>query len=101
MAAKKSVSRKSAAKKTPKKVVKKAAKSRAKAPVRPVTSPAIAEIDVRIAIIRNNLRALVEQAASYSGAGDDERMSQRITEQETKLELLKKQRDELVAALPR
>jgi hypothetical protein len=105
MAAKKSVSRKSAAKKAPKKAAKKTAKKtakpRTKAPVRPVTSPAIAEIDVRIAIIRNNLRALVEQAASYSGAGDDERMSQRITEQETKLELLKKQRDELVAALPR
>jgi hypothetical protein len=97
MAASKSVSKKSAAKKAQKKT----SKASAKTAVRPMSSPAIAEIDVRIAIIRNNLRALVEQAASYSGAGDDERMSQRIAEQEAKLELLKKQRDELVAALPR
>ena len=53
------------------------------------------EIDNRIAILRNNLRDLVEQAASYSGAGDEERMSQRIAEQEAKLAVLMKQREEL------
>ena len=52
------------------------------------------ELDNRIAILRNNLRDLVEQAASYSGAADEERMSQRIAEQETKLKLLVAQRDE-------
>ncbi len=51
-----------------------------------------AEIDARIAIARNNLRDLVEQAASYSGAADEERMSQRIADQEAKIEALKKQR---------
>jgi len=51
---------------------------------------AIAEIDDRIAIARNNLRELVEQAASYSGASDEERMSRRIAEQEATLERLKK-----------
>jgi hypothetical protein len=45
--------------------------------------------------VRNNLRELVEQAASRSGASDEELMSQRIAEQEAKLELLMKQREEL------
>ena len=79
MAASKSVSGKSAAKK------RKA----------PADSSATAEIDARIAIVRNNLRELVEQAASRSGASDEELMSERIAAQEAKLELLKKQREEL------
>ena len=83
MAAAKSVSGKSAAKKTAKK--RKA----------PADAPATAEIDARIAIVRNNLRELVEQAASRSGASDEELMSERIAAQEAKLELLKKQREEL------
>jgi hypothetical protein len=57
--------------------------------------PAIAEIDQRIAIVRDNLRGLVEQAASSSGASDEELLSQRIAEQEAKLALLTKQREEL------
>ena len=58
--------------------------------------PDFAEIDERIAVARENLRELVEQAAAYSGAADEELMSQRITEQEARLELLTKQRDELL-----
>ena len=58
--------------------------------------PDFAEIDERIAVARENLRELVEQAAAYSGAADEELMSQRITEQEAQLELLTKQRDELL-----
>jgi hypothetical protein len=57
--------------------------------------PTIAEIDNRIAIVRNNLRDLVEQATSYSGAAAEELTSQRIAEQEAKLELLRKQREAL------
>ena len=53
------------------------------------------ELDDRIAILRNNLRDLVEQATSYSGAAAEELTSQRIAEQEAKLELLRKQREEL------
>jgi len=53
------------------------------------------ELDNRIAILRDNLRELVERAASHSGASDEERMSERISEQEAKLELLMKQREEL------
>jgi hypothetical protein len=51
-------------------------------------------IDERIAILRENLRELVEQAAPYSGAADEELTSRRIAEQEAQLELLTKQRDE-------
>jgi hypothetical protein len=55
----------------------------------------IADIDERIAIVKENLRELVEQSASYSGAADEDLMSRRIAEQEEELELLKKRRDEL------
>jgi hypothetical protein len=52
-----------------------------------------AEIDGRIAAVRENLRSLVEQAAAYSGAADDELTSQRIAAQEAQLEQLIRQRD--------
>jgi hypothetical protein len=55
----------------------------------------IAEIEDRIAVVRANLRELVEQAAAYSGAADEDLTSRRIAEQEAELELLTKQRDEL------
>ena len=55
----------------------------------------IAEIDARIAALRENLRELVEQAAAYSGAADEELAARRIAEQEAQLELLTRQRDEL------
>jgi hypothetical protein len=56
----------------------------------------IAELDEQIAIIRENLRDLVEQAAAYSGGADEELASQRIADQQAQLELLTKQRDELM-----
>lgn len=67
--------------------------SRAKA-VAP-SSVKAAELDSRIAIVRDNLRSLVERAASVTGASVEELMSDRIAEQEAKLEELKKQRDAL------
>ncbi|AYG66883.1 MULTISPECIES: hypothetical protein [unclassified Rhizobium] len=60
----------------------------------------IPEIDRRIAIIRENLRELIEQAAAFSGAADEERTSERIAEQEEELERLTKQRDELAKGKP-
>ena len=60
--------------------------------------PNIAEIDARIADIRENLRELVEQAAAYSGAADDELVSKRIADQEALLERLTQQRDKLAQA---
>jgi len=56
---------------------------------------AIAELDQQIAILRQNLRDLVEQAAAYSGGADEELASQRIAEQQEQLDLLTKRRDEL------
>jgi len=55
----------------------------------------IAEIDQRIAKVRDNLRDLVEQASGFSGAGDDELNAQRIAEQQELLEALSRRRDEL------
>lgn len=61
----------------------------------PDSLPNIADLDERIAILRENLRELVEQSASYSGAGDEDLVSRRIAEHEAELELLTKRRDEL------
>ena len=55
----------------------------------------IAEIADRIAIVRDNLRELVEQAAAYSGAADESLSTRRIAEYEAELEQLTRQRDEL------
>ena len=76
---------------------KKAAKKKAtKKAARPIQrSPAVAELDERIALLRNNLRDLTEQAAASSGASSEELLSNRITEQEARLQLLIKQRDQL------
>ena len=58
----------------------------------------IAELETRIAEVKENLRDLVEQAAAYSGASDDELVSERIAEQEALLDRLTKERDALVQA---
>jgi len=59
------------------------------------TDPTVAEIEERIAIAEDNLRDLLEQGAAYSGAGDEDRSSDRIAELERQLEDLKKRRDAL------
>jgi hypothetical protein len=43
---------------------------------------ALAEIDRRIAVVRENLRTLIEQAAGTSGAADEDRNADRIADQE-------------------
>jgi len=58
--------------------------------------PDLAEIDQRIAVLRDNLRELIEQAAVYSGAADDDLASRRITEMEEELEQLNRRRDALL-----
>jgi enolase len=58
-------------------------------------NPTIAELDRRIAIIRRNLRELIEQAAAFSGAGDEARVADRIANQEAELDKLTKLRDSL------
>lgn len=55
----------------------------------------LAELDNRIAILRDNLRELVEQAAAYSGAADENRTADRIADQQAKLDALIAERDKL------
>jgi hypothetical protein len=54
-----------------------------------------AELDDRIAIIRDNIRQLTEQGAGSSGAADEDRTAERIAQQTEELEKLIKQRDGL------
>ena len=51
------------------------------------------EIEHRIAIVLDNIRQLIEQAAAFSGAEDEERNADRIAQQNEELETLIKQRD--------
>ena len=53
-------------------------------------------LETRIQIVEDNLRQLMEQAAAYSGAADEERNADRIAEQQAKLDALLKERDELL-----
>jgi hypothetical protein len=53
------------------------------------------ELDDRIAILRDNIRQLTEQAAGSSGAADEDRNAGRIAQQTEELEALIKQRDAL------
>jgi len=54
------------------------------------------ELDQRIAIARDNIRQLIEQAAAFSGAEDEGRNADRIAQQTEELEKLIKQRDALL-----
>ena len=54
-----------------------------------------AELDDRIAILRDNIRQLTEQAAGSSGAADEDRNADRIAQQTEELEKLVKRRDAL------
>jgi predicted RNA-binding protein len=61
-----------------------------------VDQAALAEIEKRIQIVEDNLRELVEQAAAYSGAADEERAADRIANQQAKLDALLKEREALL-----
>jgi hypothetical protein len=53
------------------------------------------ELNERIAIIRDNIAELTEQAAAYSGAADEERNADRIADQQALLDKLIAERDSL------
>lgn len=53
------------------------------------------ELEKQIAITRDNIRQITEQAAAQSGAGDEERNADRIANQQVELDRLLKLRDEL------
>jgi hypothetical protein len=59
-------------------------------------SLSLPELNDRIAVIRDNIRQLVEQAAASSGARDEERTSGRIAQQQEELDKLVKERDALL-----
>jgi hypothetical protein len=59
-------------------------------------SRSVSELERRIAIVRENIRQLVEQAAAFSGAEDEDRNADRIAQQTEELESLIKQRDALL-----
>jgi hypothetical protein len=59
-------------------------------------SLSLLELEKRIAIIRDNIRQLVEQAAAFSGAEDEARNADRIAQQTEELGRLVKQRDALL-----
>ena len=56
-------------------------------------SPSLAELEQRIAIARDNIRQLIEQAAALSGAEDEDRNADRIAQQQEELDRLVKARD--------
>ena len=57
----------------------------------------LSELDDRIAIIRDNIRQLVEQAAAVSGSQSETLIADRIAQQTEELERYSKERDELLA----
>ena len=58
-------------------------------------SLSLQELDKRIAVVRDNIRQLIEQAAALSGAEDEERAANRLAQQNDELDRLVKQRDAL------
>ena len=59
------------------------------------SSLSLSEMNDRIAILRDNIRQLIEQAAAASGAESEERISERLERQNEELERLVKARDAL------
>jgi len=51
------------------------------------------ELEDRIAILRDNIRQLIEQAAAAAGSQNEERSADRIAQQSDELEALVKERD--------
>jgi hypothetical protein len=54
------------------------------------------DLEDRIAITRDNIRQLTEQAAASLGAEDDERIADRIAQQNEMLQTLIQERDALL-----
>ena len=54
------------------------------------------EVERRIQIVEDNMRELMEQAAAFSGAADEERNAARIADQQEKLDALMARREQLM-----
>ncbi len=61
-----------------------------------MANPSLEELEERIAIVRDNIRELTEQAAALSGAEDETRAADRIADQEEQLAELLKERELLI-----
>lgn len=59
-------------------------------------SSELREIERRIQVVEENLRQLQEQATALSGAADEERIANRIADQDAKLAALLKRREDLI-----
>ena len=57
------------------------------------SSLSLSELNDRIAILQDNIRQLVEQAAGASGEQNEERIANRINQQNEELERLTMERD--------
>ena len=53
----------------------------------------VPELNNRIAIVRDNIRQLMEQATGSAGAGNEERTADRIAQQQDELDALIRERD--------
>jgi len=60
------------------------------------SSLSLPELEDRIAIVRDNIRQLIEQAAAFSGAEDEQRNADRLAQQNEELARLTKERDALL-----
>jgi hypothetical protein len=58
----------------------------------------LGDLDRRIAIVRDNMRELTEQAAAFSGAQDESLAADRIAAQEQSLSELLREREALIGA---
>jgi hypothetical protein len=54
------------------------------------------QVEARMAIVRDNIRQLIEQSAADSGAANEARNADRLAQQQAELETLSKQRDEML-----
>jgi uncharacterized protein YbcC (UPF0753/DUF2309 family) len=54
------------------------------------------EVERLIQVVEDNLRQLQEEATAVSGAADEERIANRIADQEAKLAALLKRREALI-----
>jgi hypothetical protein len=61
------------------------------------SSLSLSALNDRIAITRDNIRQLTEQAAASSGAADENRIADRIAQQNEVLQQMIQERDALLA----
>ena len=57
------------------------------------SSLSLSELNNRIAILQDNIRQLIEQAAGASGEQNEQRIADRLNQQNDELERLTKERD--------